>query len=116
MFGQEMRNALHTLSRRFDQLAQPAQGRYINEPAVTDETGVLYIPPAAAVVSTGVKIAAISLAVITVGLVLYQQAKKRNVTTSDIAARGKRVLDKITHPSRKATSQRFKTFDQAFPQ
>src|SRR6186713_2369866 len=44
MFGQEMRNALHTLSRRFDVLAQPAKGRYVNEPAVTDETGVLYVP------------------------------------------------------------------------
>jgi glyoxylase-like metal-dependent hydrolase (beta-lactamase superfamily II) len=77
MFGQEMRNALHTLSRRFDQLAQPTQGRYVNEPAVTDETGVLYIPARPEGVATAMKVVGISLAVLSLGYILYRQLQDK---------------------------------------
>jgi glyoxylase-like metal-dependent hydrolase (beta-lactamase superfamily II) len=77
MFGQEMRNALHTLSRRFDDLALPAKGRYVNEPAVTDETGVLYVPASTQTVPDAVKVVAITIAVFSLGLLIYQQLKTK---------------------------------------
>ena len=44
MHGTEVRRSLHKLSERFYELAVPKSGRYINEPAVADATGVIYIP------------------------------------------------------------------------
>lgn len=45
MQGDEMRTALHILARRFDELAVPKHGRYVDEPAQANETGVTYVPP-----------------------------------------------------------------------
>lgn len=45
MYGKEMRNMLHNLFERFEKDAIPSKGRYVDEPAVTDASGVLYIPP-----------------------------------------------------------------------
>jgi glyoxylase-like metal-dependent hydrolase (beta-lactamase superfamily II) len=45
MQGAEMRAALHTLARDFDYIAIPKSGRYINEPAQADASGVTYVPP-----------------------------------------------------------------------
>jgi len=45
MQGAEMRTALHTLARDFDQVAVPDHGRYVNQPAQADESGVTYVPP-----------------------------------------------------------------------
>lgn len=108
MSGAEMRNALHLLSRRFDELAQPTHGRYVSEPAVTDETGVLYLPPPAEKIPTAVKVVGISLAVLSLGIVLLSQSKKKKTEgEEDILA------DKIKKPLKKV-SERFKTFDRAF--
>ena len=41
----EMRNELHNLHRYFEKDAVPAHGRYVEEPAVTDANGLLYVPP-----------------------------------------------------------------------
>jgi len=43
--GPYMREALSTLAKNFRALAVPARGRYVEEPAISDEGGVLYIPP-----------------------------------------------------------------------
>jgi glyoxylase-like metal-dependent hydrolase (beta-lactamase superfamily II) len=45
MEGDEMKGALHNLSRHFDELALPRKGRYKNDPAVVDASGVMYVPP-----------------------------------------------------------------------
>ena len=37
---------LHALASDFDQRAKPRHGRYVHMPAVTDETGVIALPPA----------------------------------------------------------------------
>jgi glyoxylase-like metal-dependent hydrolase (beta-lactamase superfamily II) len=108
MYGQEMRNSLHRLARRFDELALPSSGRYISEPAVADETGVLYIPPSAQTVSSAVKVVAFSLAVVSVGWLIYQQIRKNS---SD---EGESLVDKISRPIKKAAGNRWKTFDKAF--
>ena len=109
MFGQEMRNALHTLARKFDQLAQPAHGRYVNEPAVTDETGVLYIPPRTETIPGALRIIGLSLGVAALGWILYSQYRKN----PELQEKGRRLVDKVTEPVRKA-KDRFRTFDKAF--
>ena len=62
MRGVEMQLALTRLASDFDQLARPAHGRYVREPAVTDANGVVTVPPAVpdqlARVLTGVAVAA----------------------------------------------------------
>lgn len=45
MGGNIMREQLTNLAERFDQLALPKQGRYVEQPAITDETGVVWLPP-----------------------------------------------------------------------
>ena len=44
--GSEMLANLHELARNFDRLAVPARGRYVRQPAIADERGVVTIPPA----------------------------------------------------------------------
>jgi hypothetical protein len=44
--GQEMRRSLHNLADRFEELAVPAHGRYVGDPALVNENGVQYVPPA----------------------------------------------------------------------
>jgi glyoxylase-like metal-dependent hydrolase (beta-lactamase superfamily II) len=45
MYGAEMRNELLTLHTNFEKVAVPSHGRYVDEPAVTDANGLLYVPP-----------------------------------------------------------------------
>jgi glyoxylase-like metal-dependent hydrolase (beta-lactamase superfamily II) len=45
MRGEVLRQALSVLAENFKELAVPKQGRYINQPAVTDENGVQWLPP-----------------------------------------------------------------------
>jgi glyoxylase-like metal-dependent hydrolase (beta-lactamase superfamily II) len=71
--GPVMRRALHDLADRFDQVI-PSSGRYVPYPAVTDERGLIHVPPnpgyattkatlATAGVGAAVGIALIALAV-----------------------------------------------------
>jgi len=46
MYGAEARKALNKLTREFWELAMPEEGRYVQEPALTNEEGVTYVPPA----------------------------------------------------------------------
>jgi glyoxylase-like metal-dependent hydrolase (beta-lactamase superfamily II) len=109
MFGQEMRNSLHRLATRFDQLALPAKGRYVNEPAVTDESGVLYVPATTQTVSSAVKVVGVSIAVISLGILIYQQLKRKRADPN-----AETLVDRIARPVKKAVSNRWKTFDRAF--
>ena len=44
--GPQMLQELEALVENFDELAMPARGRYLREPAVTNEHGVVRVPPA----------------------------------------------------------------------
>jgi glyoxylase-like metal-dependent hydrolase (beta-lactamase superfamily II) len=46
MRGPAMLEALHALARDFDRMAVPRSGRYVRQPAVADESGVVSVPPA----------------------------------------------------------------------
>lgn len=53
--GPEVPGALDFLAANFDQVARPAQGRYVHEPAIANENGVVHLPPP--LVNPAVKIA-----------------------------------------------------------
>ncbi|AHG91934.1 beta-lactamase domain protein [Gemmatirosa kalamazoonensis] len=46
MQGPQLAEDLHALARDFDVRAMPSHGRYVGRPAVTDERGVVSLPPA----------------------------------------------------------------------
>ncbi len=78
MSGPDMQAALHNLSRHFDELAVPKKGRYRDDPALVDASGVMYLPPNEnrfpwLLVTIGVSIAAAAITV-----ALLSQKKKRN--------------------------------------
>jgi glyoxylase-like metal-dependent hydrolase (beta-lactamase superfamily II) len=45
MQGERLLNDLYDLARNFEQLAVPSHGRYVRQPALADETGVVAVPP-----------------------------------------------------------------------
>jgi glyoxylase-like metal-dependent hydrolase (beta-lactamase superfamily II) len=45
MRGEKLQQELRRLASQFDQLARPAHGRYRDRPAITDERGVVDVPP-----------------------------------------------------------------------
>jgi glyoxylase-like metal-dependent hydrolase (beta-lactamase superfamily II) len=77
MRGEELRGALKNLSLHFKKDALPSEGRYVNEPAVTNEEGVLYLPPPTEKMTRLAKILGISIAVASVGLLIYQQTRQK---------------------------------------
>ena len=44
--GDSIPDELEALARDFDERAKPSHGRYVNSPAVTDESGIIALPPA----------------------------------------------------------------------
>jgi glyoxylase-like metal-dependent hydrolase (beta-lactamase superfamily II) len=81
MQGEELRKELAHLGSHFDKLAVPTSGRYVNEPAVTNENGVVYLPPATDKVSAILKALSVTLAIATVGVIIYQQTRKPKKTS-----------------------------------
>jgi glyoxylase-like metal-dependent hydrolase (beta-lactamase superfamily II) len=77
MRGEELRSELSQLAHHFDELAVPETGRYVNEPAVTNENGVQFLPPSTDKVSAVVKTLGLVLALTSIGLLIYKQATKR---------------------------------------
>jgi glyoxylase-like metal-dependent hydrolase (beta-lactamase superfamily II) len=47
MRGAALARDLQNLAENFDQIARPAHGRYVDQPAVTDRNGVVAVPPPA---------------------------------------------------------------------
>lgn len=76
MSGEEMRLELNNLSMHFDRIAVPEQGRYVNEPAVANEQGVMSIPPAVEQIPGLVKSLGVSLALLSIGWLVYRQIVK----------------------------------------
>lgn len=85
MSGQEMRYELNNLSRHFDQLAVPASGRYVNQPATSDESGTVSVPPALESVPPILKTVGIGLGLLAIGLLAYQQVRRLNREEAEIS-------------------------------
>jgi glyoxylase-like metal-dependent hydrolase (beta-lactamase superfamily II) len=47
MRGADLPDRLAQLARDFDHRARPRRGRYVREPAITNEEGIVYVPPPA---------------------------------------------------------------------
>lgn len=45
MYGESLRQGLEMLLRDWERVAVPPQGRYVHRPAITDERGVVSVPP-----------------------------------------------------------------------
>ena len=76
--GSEMKDQLKRLAENFKEEALPEQGRYLDEPAVADASGVLYVPPESTaslnkwIIAAGVVVAGL----LVFGLVKYTNKKK----------------------------------------
>lgn len=84
MEGQELHVELQRLASEFDKLAVPKHGRYINEPAVTNEEGVVYLPPSTDKVSAVIKVIGVAVAIASVAYVIFQQTEKRRKRKADL--------------------------------
>jgi glyoxylase-like metal-dependent hydrolase (beta-lactamase superfamily II) len=85
MGGETMRKQLNNLSRNFDHIAVPPSGRYVNEPSIANEQGVVSIPAATESVPPLIKFAGITLALFSVGFLTYLQIRKmRRSQLSDL--------------------------------
>jgi hypothetical protein len=74
MYGDEGRKALHKLARKFWELAMPSKGRYVKEPALFNEDGVTYVPPAMSKKKLLLTLAGATV-LITAGILLYRSKK-----------------------------------------
>ena len=78
MRGAEVQVRLRQLAEHFDEIAKPAHGRYIDEPAYVTETGVQSIPPPTSPLGLIMKVAGLAVvAGLTWYLVKQQQKKKK---------------------------------------
>jgi len=76
MRGEEMRLELNNLSRHFDRLAVPDQGRYVNQPALSDESGITFVPPEEEKMPAILKTVGTALALLSVGYLAYRQVMR----------------------------------------
>ena len=77
MYGDTARKALHKLSRDFWSLGMPTKGRYVKEPALFNDEGPTYVPPA----KNNMVYLRLALAatVLIVGAILYSKRKKGGI-------------------------------------
>jgi glyoxylase-like metal-dependent hydrolase (beta-lactamase superfamily II) len=78
MSGRELQVQLVNLALHFKEMAVPDHGRYIDDPAVADATGVRYVPPKAKTYTAILTIAGLALAVAATTWILLSR-KKRTV-------------------------------------
>ena len=97
MYGTEVQQQLHRLSKHFQELVVPKTGRYVASPAITDERGVVSLPPApnndtakkAAVVG-GIAAAAVIALLLAGAKKKKRKKKKQSEAEQQISVRAKR--------------------------
>lgn len=77
MYGKEMRKELHNLYDNFEELAIPSQGRYVDDPAVADASGILYLPPKIKSNQLPVLIIGVTLVALTTTLLIVKNKRKK---------------------------------------
>ena len=80
MGGPDAADALAELAADFDARSIPRSGRYVDEPAVTDESGVVYVPP-----KTGDEFTKVAIlgGVVALGVVALMVANRREAGERD---------------------------------
>ena len=86
MRGAGMRKSLHNLAHNFTKLAIPSTGRYIRQPALMDDSGVVHIPPKNRNASSAptLKILGITAAVL-ITMLLFKKSKKKRKKKKELA-------------------------------
>ncbi len=77
MRGEDLRGALKSLAAHFKTVALPADGRYVNEPAIANEHGVVYLPPPTERMRRMVRILGAAIAVASIALLIYRGRSAR---------------------------------------
>lgn len=93
-YGEKMREKLHALAEHFSEKAVPAHGRYSKDPAMADEGGVTYIPPAKKRVPIPYLVAGIA-ALAVVSWIAFRRGKKPGlppIVTSELSKNFKEAL------------------------
>lgn len=80
MRGRELQDALSELADTFESVAVPHHGRYVEQPAVANETGLTYVPPF--VSSIGFKVVMTATAVLA-GFLIMRQLRRLSVATAE---------------------------------
>jgi glyoxylase-like metal-dependent hydrolase (beta-lactamase superfamily II) len=75
MYGEAVRESLHQLADNFKEMAVPSNGRYTHDPAIADEGGVTYIPPAKRKVPISYVVAGIA-ALAVISWIAFRRGKK----------------------------------------
>jgi glyoxylase-like metal-dependent hydrolase (beta-lactamase superfamily II) len=83
MSGPDATAALEALAANFDDYAKPARGRYVRQPALADEHGVVSVPPP---VSSGAPM--LVAAGLMAGIGLYALSRRRGARTETYTRRG----------------------------
>ena len=78
MYGEAMRESLQHLADNFEEIAVPRNGRYSRVPAVADEGGVTYIPPAKRSLPLTYLVAGVA-ALAVIGWIAFRRDKKSAV-------------------------------------
>jgi glyoxylase-like metal-dependent hydrolase (beta-lactamase superfamily II) len=73
MYGEELRKELHRISEHFEIFAIPDHGRYVESPALTDEYGVVELPPRAKIPYGTI---AVALGLVVVGTASFLYVRK----------------------------------------
>jgi glyoxylase-like metal-dependent hydrolase (beta-lactamase superfamily II) len=73
MYGEELRKELRRVSENFELFALPEQGRYLESPALTDEYGVVELPPRAKIPYGTI---AVALGLVVAGTASFLYVKK----------------------------------------
>jgi glyoxylase-like metal-dependent hydrolase (beta-lactamase superfamily II) len=90
LYGDEARKALHKLSRNFWKQAMPLKGRYVKEPALFNEEGPTYVPPAK---NNAVYLRlATAVLLVVAGIYFYSKKKKGGLTGKLNEKLGKSLL------------------------
>lgn len=84
MYGERLRHQLDELARNWDRLALPSRGRYIRQPVIADERGVVSVPPPVfdrqLIAAVGIGLAALAGAIMLGGL---RSADRHDATNCD---------------------------------
>lgn len=94
MSGREVKILLHNLSRNFDQIAKPTHGRYKDEAAVVDASGVMYLPPKEKRFPWLLATIGISVLAATATVMILASKKKKKASTADKVLGN--VVDKLS--------------------
>ena len=72
MSGDQLRSELYNLSIHFKELAVPAHGRYVDDPALVNREGVQYLPPSR---SKGLLLKAVGITAAAIFAIVFAKKK-----------------------------------------